>query len=148
VLSDQFGELMTPVVQTGRIDRGMPKFDLTNAQVADIAAFVHSARAAGREASGDRPPDIAGGDAQAGELAFKARCAGCHSVTGDLKGFGGRFVDAGQLQQKWLMPALAGGRGDTPKADTHDPPQSHRDLLPKYTDKEIHDITAYLMTVK
>jgi cytochrome c oxidase cbb3-type subunit III len=38
--------------------------------------------------------------------------------------------------------------GDTPKVEVHDPIQGHRDLLPKYTDKNIHDVTAYLVTVK
>ena len=30
----------------------------------------------------------------------------------------------------------------------HDPLQVHRDLLPQYTDKEIHNVTAYLVTLK
>ena len=47
VLNDQNGELIAPVVQNGRIDQGMPKFPMTNAQVADIAAFLHSFRVAG-----------------------------------------------------------------------------------------------------
>ena len=38
--------------------------------------------------------------------------------------------------------------GDTPKVDVHDPLQPHRDLLAKYTDQQIHDLTAYLVTLK
>jgi mono/diheme cytochrome c family protein len=38
--------------------------------------------------------------------------------------------------------------GATPRVELHDPLQPHRDLLPVYTDKEIHDVTAYLVTVK
>jgi cytochrome c oxidase cbb3-type subunit III len=38
--------------------------------------------------------------------------------------------------------------GDVPKVDLVDPLKPHRDLLRQYTDKEIHDITAYLVTVK
>ena len=38
--------------------------------------------------------------------------------------------------------------GDSPKVEIADPLKPHRDLLPKYTDKEIHDITAYLVTLK
>jgi cytochrome c oxidase cbb3-type subunit III len=38
--------------------------------------------------------------------------------------------------------------GDTPKVAIHDPMQPHRELLGKYTDKDIHDLTAYLVTVK
>jgi cytochrome c oxidase cbb3-type subunit 3 len=37
---------------------------------------------------------------------------------------------------------------DTPKVEVHDPLDSHNQLLPKYSDKQIHDITAYLVTVK
>jgi len=38
--------------------------------------------------------------------------------------------------------------GDSPKVEIHDPLQPHKDLLATYSDKEIHDITAYLVTVK
>lgn len=38
--------------------------------------------------------------------------------------------------------------GDVPKVEVHDPMQAHRDLLGKYTDKDIHDVTAYLVTLK
>ena len=38
--------------------------------------------------------------------------------------------------------------GDTPKVEVHDPLQPHKDLLPVYTDKNIHDVTAYLVTIK
>ncbi len=199
VLNDQAGELMAPVVQNGRIDKGMPKFDLTAAQVSDIAAFVHSFRVGGYDVSRERPVNIVVGSAPAGEAAFKAKCASCHSVTGDLQGFGSKFMDARQLQQTWLMPPTGGGRGGgpsltnvppttatvtllsgqkvegrlgrideflvtlvqedgttrsfrrdgaLPKVEIRDPLQPHKDLLPKYTDKEIHDITAYLVTIK
>ena len=38
--------------------------------------------------------------------------------------------------------------GDTPKVVIHDPLQAHRDLLPQYSDRDIHDVTAYLVTLK
>ncbi len=38
--------------------------------------------------------------------------------------------------------------GDVPKVELHDPMRPHRDLLPVYTDKDIHDVTAYLVTIK
>jgi cytochrome c oxidase cbb3-type subunit 3 len=46
------------------------------------------------------------------------------------------------------MARSFGRRGDQPKVEIHDPLKPHRELLSKYTDKEIHDITAYLVTVK
>ena len=38
--------------------------------------------------------------------------------------------------------------GDTPKVDVHDPLQPHKDLLRAYTDADIHNLTAYLVTLK
>jgi len=38
--------------------------------------------------------------------------------------------------------------GDVPKIEVHDPMQGHRDLWLVYKDKDIHDVTAYLVTLK
>ncbi len=38
--------------------------------------------------------------------------------------------------------------GNSPKVEVHDPLQAHTDLLPKYTDADIHNVTAYLVTLK
>jgi cytochrome c oxidase cbb3-type subunit 3 len=38
--------------------------------------------------------------------------------------------------------------GDVPKIVTRDPMKGHKDLLTEYTDKDIHDVTAYLVTLK
>jgi mono/diheme cytochrome c family protein len=38
--------------------------------------------------------------------------------------------------------------GDNPRVEIHDPIQPHKALLPVYTDKDIHDVTAYLVTLK
>jgi cytochrome c oxidase cbb3-type subunit III len=38
--------------------------------------------------------------------------------------------------------------GDVPKVEIRDPLEGHRNLLPVYTDKDIHDVTAYLVTLK
>jgi len=198
VLDDQHGELMAPVVQNGRADRGMPKFNFTSDQIADVAAFIHTFKAAGYDESRNRPPSILVGDARAGEAFFGTRCASCHSVTGDLRGIATRIADEKILQQTWLMPGSGSGRGGprpvTPKPPTavvtlpsgervdgrveriddfsvslelsdgshrtfrtdHDavkvalrePLQGHRDLLRVYADKDIHDVTAYLVTLK
>ena len=37
---------------------------------------------------------------------------------------------------------------DVPKVEIHDPMKTHRDLLAVYTDKDMHDVTAYLVTLK
>jgi mono/diheme cytochrome c family protein len=38
--------------------------------------------------------------------------------------------------------------GDDPKIDIHDPLQAHRELVPTYEDRDIHNVTAYLVTLK
>ncbi len=38
--------------------------------------------------------------------------------------------------------------GDNPKVEVHDPLQPHKDLLRVYSDKDIHDVTAYMVTLK
>src|SRR5437867_13201179 len=65
VLDGQHGELIAPIVRSGR--PGMPKFTLTDDQISDIAAFVHTFRAAGYDESRNRPPSIIVGDSKAGE---------------------------------------------------------------------------------
>jgi cytochrome c oxidase cbb3-type subunit III len=198
VLDDQRGELIAPVVKNGRADRGMPKFSFTDDQIQDVVAFIHSFTAAGYDASRMKPPSILVGDATAGAAYFGAKCASCHSATGDLRGFAAKFTDEKQLQQTWLMPG-SGARGaaavklnvppttvtvtlpsgekadgvldrlndfvvslteqdgthrsfrisgDTPKIEIHDPLQPHRDLLRTYADGDIHNVTAYLATLK
>jgi mono/diheme cytochrome c family protein len=49
--------------------------------------------------------------------------------------------DQGQ-QRSWLRT------GETPKVTVTDPLQGHIDLLPKYADGDIHDLAAYLSTLK
>jgi len=196
VLNDTKGELIAPVLQNGRPEMGMPKFDLTPAQVADIASFLHTFKAAGRDPARNAPPNVLVGDAKAGQAYFSAKCSSCHSVTGDLKGLGSKIADPKTLQQTWLMPGAgrgaaavtnvppktvtvtvapaqkfegrldriddftvtlvdAGGvsrtfirNGSTPAVEVHDPLRPHKDLLPVYTDKDIHDVTAYLASIK
>jgi cytochrome c oxidase cbb3-type subunit 3 len=38
--------------------------------------------------------------------------------------------------------------GDNPRVEIRDPLEPHRKLLPVYTDADIHDVTAYLATLK
>ena len=193
VLNDQRGELIAKVLREGR--EGMPKFDIPMNQVGDIADFIHSFKVGGYDVSRMVPETIVVGDAKSGESYFQKTCAGCHSITGDLKGIASKISDPKQLQQYWLMPG--GGRGpgpsrlkpttvsvtqangkktegrlvriddffvtltdseglqrtftregDLPQVIINDPLKPHRDLLGKYTDTDIHDLTAFLVTVK
>jgi cytochrome c oxidase cbb3-type subunit III len=38
--------------------------------------------------------------------------------------------------------------GDEPRVEIRDPREAHRNLLMVYTDKDMHDVTAYLVTLK
>ena len=38
--------------------------------------------------------------------------------------------------------------GDVPKVEIRDPLEGHTKLLSVYTDKDMHDVTAYLVTLK
>src|SRR5712691_129503 len=42
VQEDENGKQLGELLRVGRPDRGMPKFDLPDAQVADVAAFLHA----------------------------------------------------------------------------------------------------------
>ena len=202
VLNDKNGENITAIIHNGRLDQGMPKFPFTDQQISDVAAYLHNFKVGGYDISRMTPLTILVGDANAGEAAFTAKCASCHSAAGDLKGVGSRITDPKIMQNTWLMPG-GGGRGPrpggggaltnvppttvtvtarsgmktegllgriddfivvvtladgsqqtfrrdgaVPKVEIHDPLQPHKDLLHTYTDTEIHNLTAYLVTVK
>jgi cytochrome c oxidase cbb3-type subunit III len=64
----------------------------------------------------------------------------------------GRLV---RLDDFYVVVTLADGTsrsfrrdGDVPKIEVKDPREAHRKLLPTYADKDIHDVTAYLVTLK
>jgi cytochrome c oxidase cbb3-type subunit III len=205
VLADQDGELIVPVVQKGRPEKGMPPFPLSAEDSQAIAEFIHSLTAAGRgqgspPPSDAPPPNILIGDATAGQTFFGAKCGSCHSATGDLQGIASKVPDAKTLQNLWVSGGMGGGRGgrgeaatngpvvtvtvtppvgekaqgrlvriddfivslmqedgtvrsfrrdgDVPKVEIQDPLDGHRSLLAVYTDKDMHDVTAYLATLK
>src|SRR6266516_2130054 len=68
VLADQGGERITPIVQNGIPARGMPKFALSAADIADIAAWLHSQPLSDRGAPSTL--DILVGNAKEGEAYF------------------------------------------------------------------------------
>jgi cytochrome c oxidase cbb3-type subunit 3 len=152
---------------------------------------------------GKPAPSILVGNAAEGKAYFAAKCAGCHSATGDLQGIATKIPDPKVLQNTWVAGGRGGGRGgrgggasgessartvtaavtlptgekvegrlvqiddflvsvelsdgtvrsfrrtgDVPKVEVHDPMKAHRDMLAEYTDKDMHDVTAYLVTLK
>jgi len=196
VLDDEQGNLIGPVVRKGRPNEGMPAFDLSDAQIQDLAAFLRERTQAAINRNAYPLLNLLTGDAKAGQTFFNGagRCSTCHSATGDLAGIGSR-VQPAQLQTRMLYPR--GGRGGGPigtqakpttatvtprtgpvvsgtlefiddftvglrdaegyyrafsrdlvKVDVQDPLAGHVQLLGQYTDKNLHDVLAYLVTLK
>jgi cytochrome c oxidase cbb3-type subunit III len=206
VQEDEGGKQLGAFLGVGRPDRGMPKFDMPAPQVADLAAFLHSAIYLNSNRRLYKILDILVGDPKAGQAYFNGagRCSTCHSPTGDLKGVGAKYEPA-TLQGRLLMPRgrPGGGRGgppagplymeptaikvtvtlpsgesasgglvrltdfdvtlydgaagrirsflrngDVPKVVVTDPLQAHLDHLSTWTDTEMHNMTAYLASLK
>jgi cytochrome c oxidase cbb3-type subunit III len=207
-LSDQHGELISPIIHGARQDKGMPAFNLSDADSTAVAEYVHSVLAiVGPKA---RPPgkvdiadkDVLVGNAAAGQTYFQTNCASCHSVTGDLKDVGATYKDPRILQNTWVAGGTVMGRGglpaagahgkpstvtvtfangekldgtlirkddfivtllladgdrrsislensgETPKVEIHDPVDAHRQLARNLSDNDMHNVTAYLATIK
>jgi cytochrome c oxidase cbb3-type subunit III len=196
VIDDENGNLIGPVVLGARQAQGMPKFNLSQGQIGEIAAFLHEGVRAAAERGTYKVQNIVTGNAKAGEAYFNGvgKCNTCHSPAGDLKGIGARY-DPLALQGKFLMPvdgranqrrkispiavtvtlptgksfqgtleyiddfnvALTDAQGDyhsfarnaaVPKVVLSDPLKAHYDMLSRYTDTDIHNLTAWLVTLK
>ncbi len=205
VLDDEKGILIAPVIREGRPDKGMPKLNLTEAQISDIVAWLHVRTYAAGHRGTYTFGDVVTGDAKKGEIYFKTegKCSTCHSPAGDLAGLGSKY-DPFSLQSRWLQPRNskrasggpagsgaptsslggptvtvtlpsgssfsgtldhiddftvslydAGGKfhsfardRDTPRVEVHDPLRAHTQMLRQYTDADIHNVTAYLVTLK
>ena len=91
VMNDQKGETISEIVKAGRPP--MPAFRLTDAQIADVAEFLHRFTIDSRDPARVRAPSIVVGNAQAGQAYFQANCSSCHSVTGNLAGVGATSSD-------------------------------------------------------
>lgn len=207
VQNDEGGKQLGEFLKVGRPDKNMPKFDLPEKDVQDLAAFLHATIESVADRDQYKILDILVGDAQKGQAYFTGKCASCHSPSGDLQGIASRFADPVQLQQRLLMPrggrqwgppqagqrtlppflettalqatiTLASGEAFTaplvgltdfsvvvydsnrqqlrtflrhdgvPKVVVKDPLQAHVDLLPRWTDGDLHDVTAFLATLK
>ena len=106
VLDDESAEHIGPVIRQGRPGAGMPSFDLPQAQINDIAAFLRSRTQAAIDRRAYDLKELNTGDAKAGEAYFNGagKCNTCHSPTGDLAGVGRRY-EAQALLEKFLYPA-------------------------------------------
>ena len=75
VLDDEKGILISPVLRNGRPDEGMPKPNLTEAQIADIVAWLHVQTYSAGHRTTYAFQDVLTGDAKKGEAYFSATLA-------------------------------------------------------------------------
>ncbi len=198
VLNDQHGELIGAIVSNGRVARGMPKFELAEDSIADIAAYLHSLDMGGHKSPNFNPQSVLVGNAAAGKAFFNGpgHCTACHSIDKDLAGIGSKYdpphledaiFTAGSTGTFGLMSptappirvtvdmpagATVSGRlvelddfdvtliddagnrltirrdGDVPRLHINNPLQAHLDLVRRWDDRNLHDLTAYLATLK
>jgi cytochrome c oxidase cbb3-type subunit III len=177
------------VIREGRPDKGMPAMLLSDAQILDVAAFLH-ARAAEALHSSSVPKGyplerLLTGNAEAGKTFFNGAggCNKCHSATGDLAGIAGELSPI-DLEARMLYPqgkhatavvtlpsgeqvqgevrhaddfviAVRDASGwyrsfqrDRVKVELQDPLAAHRELLEKLTQADVHNLFAYMETLK
>jgi len=189
VTDDVDGDKIGPVVRNGRPDKGMPRFDHSDDEIASLVAFIHTrqndalSKVGGRK--GVDPSDLQTGNVEAGKQYFNGPggCATCHSPTGDLAGIASRHQGLA-LEMRMLYPwrakskvtvTLASGeaiagmlayrdeftialidatgvyrswRSSDVQYKLDAPVEAHVDLLSKYGDDDIHNLMAYLQTLR
>ena len=203
MLHDRFGSELGPFLKKGHpMQSGAPGASLADDEVKDLAHFI-------RQRINDtlrgspifEAGDVLTGNAKAGEMFFNGAggCTACHSATGNLAGYGGRYTPINIQQRMLFPPGPARGRGAsapatpspiavrvtvTPaggaaisgvlvqmddftvslrdqsggfhsfrrspalKVEKTVPLAAHIALLDTITDTQIHDLVAYLETLK
>jgi len=187
VLADVNGDKISEVVRNGRPEKKMPAFDIQGAEMTNLVAFIHAQAATAASKKGARKgvdiADLQTGNLEAGKQYFSAKCANCHSATGDLKGIASRFEGL-RLEMQMLYPQEAKSKvtitlpsGEVVKGTVayrdewtigiHDENNAYRSwkaskvriavdpgldghvaLFPQYSDADIHNLMAYLQTLR
>ena len=116
MLSDEGGDMLGPFLGAGRPDRGMPAFQYSDSDTADLAAFIRAQIEAVINRGQYEIQNVVTGDADRGRAYFNGEggCSGCHSPTGDLAGIGGRYSPPNLLAR--IVYPGRGGRGGPPQA--------------------------------
>ena len=116
--NDKQGELLAAAVKQHE-----PPFNFIMDDVLAMEGYLHSilATMGGQGSPPGRNPtgvelNVLVGDPAGGSKFFDTLCSKCHSISGDLKGIGGRFPDARALQNAWVGGSSGrfgggGGRG-------------------------------------
>jgi mono/diheme cytochrome c family protein len=140
--ADVDGNLIGAIVRSGlpNLQTAMPSYtELTDAEVVDLARYVHYLRQQARYRELSSMDDVPG-DAAAGEAFFGATCASCHSARGDLAGLSRRYSRS-DLRARLLRPGPAvPADGAMPSAVL----AAHLRLLENYTTVQVRDLLAYL----
>lgn len=109
VAHDVKGDKIGDVILHGRPDKGMPPQSLTEQQISDIAAFLHSRMIQTIESSGvpsAYPVEkLLTGNPEPGKAYFNGAggCKACHSPTGDLAGVAKKYSSI-ELESRMLYP--------------------------------------------
>ena len=196
VEKDVNGNEIGPVVRSGRIDKGMPPFNLSDADLAAVVAFIHDQKTKMDSKQGRRrtvqAEDLQTGNAEAGKQYFNGAggCAKCHSPSGDLAGVASRFRGLALLERMLYPWQRRGGPSSSPatvtvtlpsgeivtgklayrdefviglvdssgwyrswfkssvKFKVNNPLEAHGDQLGKYTEEDMHNVLAYLQTLR
>ncbi len=191
VAADVGGDKIAVVVRNGRqqSEKKMPAFKFSDAEMADIVAFVHDeTKKAMSSPGGRRGVDVS--DLQSGNVADGKRyfqgsggCSSCHSPTGDLGHVASRYQGL-ELEQQMLYPRDVKSKGTvtlpsgekvtgtvayldeftigltdkdgsyrswpvaTVKYSVDSPVEAHVVQFGRYTDADIHNLMAYLQTLR
>jgi cytochrome c oxidase cbb3-type subunit 3 len=107
VAEDVDGNRIGPVVRNGR--NNMPRFAVTDRELAALAAFVHTRKTTAESQAGGRKgvdaSDLTTGNIDQGKQYFNGagKCNTCHSPTGDLAGVATRH-DGLKLFERLMYP--------------------------------------------
>jgi cytochrome c oxidase cbb3-type subunit 3 len=196
VEKDVNGSEIGPVVRAGRIDKGMPPFNLSDTDLAAVVAFIHDQKTKMESHAGRRrtvqPEDLQTGNAEEGKLYFNGAggCATCHSPTGDLAGVASRLRGLALLERMLYPGGRRAGPSSSPVTATvklpsgesvtgklvyrdefviglvdssgwyhswlksgvkfkmDNPLEAHSEQLGKYTEETMHNVLAYLRTLR
>ena len=189
VAEDADGDKIGPVVKNGRPEKGMPRFNLSDPEIAGLVAFIHTQKTIAESQKGGRRgvdvEDLQTGNAEAGKQYFNGagKCSTCHAPSADLAGIAKRFEGL-KLEERLLYPRGAASKvtvtlpdGKTisgklayldeftvglrdsanwyrswplsqVKYSVDSPVEAHAELLDKYSDDDIHNLMAYLQTLR